>query len=188
MVTRTNTLQGGFLTALCSDDDSQVCGKFVLIDYKSNKSKRVATSTMHAETLATLLGVESATFVQTFLLELHKPGLTSLQLLDPEAHTGTIKIVSCTDCNDLHDVLCAPAQPSCSNKHLSLYVAALREFKTSERISAFLWIDTRDQIANGLTKLESDGTANMTELGPVLKTFVWKLSHAYKWNNTWCFE
>ena len=124
--------QNGFVTLICSASDTQICGKFCILDFKSNKSKRVATSTLHAEALACIFGLESTTYVQTYLLELERPDLNSLQILYPEACTEMIPITALTDCCDLHDSLIAAAQPTSANKHLALYIAAVREFRTTK--------------------------------------------------------
>ena len=177
--------QNGYLVMLCCKSDTQLCGEFCLLDFKSSKSKRVATSTMHAEALGTIAGIEAATFLQTFLLELAEPQISSLQLLEPQAHPKLIPITSCTDCEDLYSMLVALAQPGHSNKHLSLYIAALREFKAVKRVEAWCWIDTRDMLANGLTKLNEDGQVPLEELESVLQKFYWKPSHPFKWNSVW---
>ena len=179
--------QNGFITILCSASDDRLAGALCLLDFKSNKSKRVATSTLHAEALASINGLESTTHLQSYFLELQKPNLTAMQLLTPEVHPELIPIVAVTDCNDLHDSLIAPAQPSSSNKQLALYIAAIREFKTTGRVQAFAWIDTRDMVSNSLTKLKEDGTTEL-EISAVLSTATWNLAHAYKWNSTWCAE
>ena len=122
--------QNGFVVLICEDSDDQLCGRFVLLDYKSNKSKRVATSTMHAESLSCIFGLETATFIQTQLLEISRPGLSAINLLAPETYADDlIKIVTCCDCHDVHAACIAPAQPTASNKHLVLYLAAIRELK-----------------------------------------------------------
>ena len=180
--------QGGFLTLICHKNSDVLCGPVCILDYKSNKSKRVATSTMHAEALAQIAGLETSTYVQSFLLEVHKPGLNALSLLSPESHEELMQIVSVTDCEDLYSSLVAPAQASCANKHLSLYIAAIREMKASKRVQSFVWADTRDLIANAMTKLNDAGLCETNELLPVLKSFNWKLKHAYKWDTVWCTE
>jgi len=171
---------------LTSEKDNHVVGNFAALDFRSNKSKRVATSTMHAEALAKIAGLESALFIQTFLLELQEP-LTSLQLLTPTPEK-LAKIISLSDCNDLHDALIGVTQPSCTNKHLSLYIAALREFRSCHRVQTFVWIDTRDQLANGLTKLEENGEANLKEVGDSWTTFCFKLKHTFRWHDVWSSE
>ena len=179
--------QNGYLSMLCSVNDSELCGNFCLLDFKSNKSNRVATSTLHAEALGSINGLESNTYLQSYLLELKQANLTAMQLLAPEHHKDLVPIIAVTDCNDLQDTLIAPAQPASSTKHLALYIAAIREYCATGRVQAFVWIDTRDMLANSLTKLKEDGTTE-AELRPSLQTFVWKLKHAYKWNHTWCAE
>ena len=149
---------------LCQENDSKLCGPFCLLDFKSNKSKRVATSTMHAEALAMINGLETSTYIQSYLLEVAKPGLTAMNLLSPESFSEMIQIVSVTDCEDLYSSVTAPAQASCANKHLALYIAAIREMKASKRIKAFAWADTRDLVANALTKLQDSGLCETAEL------------------------
>ena len=168
-----------------SHSGSEVGGAFCFIEYKSNKSKRVATSTMHAETLAKCSALESAQFIQGFMMELSLPNLKAQDLIEPPDIQLLMPIVSCTDCEDLHASLIAPAQAQAGTKHLTLYLASLREYRVTRRLEAFCWISTQDMIANGLTKLNGDGTANLDELAPALKKFVWTLLHAYKWNATW---
>ena len=113
---------------LCSADDKELCGNFCLLDFKSNKSKRVATSTLHAEALGSINGLEVTTYLQSYLLELSKSNLTAMQLLTPENNAELLPIIAVTDCNDLQDTLIAPAQPASSTKHLALYIAAIRVF------------------------------------------------------------
>ena len=180
--------QGGYITAVCTAHDDKICGTFCVLDFKSNKSKRVATSTQHAEALSSIAGVEAATFVQSYFLELQMPSLTTLQFLSPENHDEIIPICSISDCRDLHEVLTSPAQPTMTNKHLSLYIAALREFHTCNRITAWIWCDTRDMIANCLTKLNDDGTANLSEIKAPWKEHKWNLQHPFQWLRTWSHE
>ena len=180
--------QGGFLTLICHKNSDILCGPVCILDFKSNKSKRVATSTMHAEALAQISGLETSTYIQSYLLEVAKPNLNAMSLLSPEMHEEMIQIVSVTDCEDLYSSLVAPAQASCSNKHLSLYLAAIREMKSSKRVQSFIWADTRDLIANAMTKLTDAGLCETAELLPVLKSVEWRLKHAYKWDTVWCTE
>ena len=180
--------QGGHLNIICEDNASYLCGRFMLLDFKSNKSKRVATSTMHAEALAKLGGLESCTFIQSFLLELSKPQLSATQLLEPEKHEEMLAICSVTDCDDLFATINNAAAPSPSNKHLSLYLTCIREFRALKRVSQFAWIDTRDMCANCLTKLSESGQAYDDGLRQMLLTNSWQLQHAYRRGDLWVSE
>jgi hypothetical protein len=55
---------GCILLLTCADNDS-LRNAFMILDFKSHKSKRVATSTMHAEALAKLFGLEGTLSVQS---------------------------------------------------------------------------------------------------------------------------
>ena len=88
----------------------------------------------------------------------------------------------CTDCHDLYDVITAAAQAGITNKHLGLYVAAVREFKSVGRIQSFVWLDTRDMLANCLTKMEDSGELPLEDLDNFLKVATWSPKQAYQWN------
>jgi hypothetical protein len=93
-------------------------------------------------------------------------------MIDPLDTSHLVPIAAATDCNDLHDVLMAPAQAQSGSMHLMLYIASLKEYRALSRVQAYVWLDTRDMLANALTKLEPDGSANLDELGPALTNFV----------------
>jgi hypothetical protein len=71
--------------------------------------------------------------------------------------------------NTLYAVLPAPAKPSTGNKHLGLYIAALRAFKEIGRTRAWIWLDTRDCLANILTKLMPNGEVMQAGFSLILK-------------------
>jgi hypothetical protein len=65
---------------------------------------------------------------------------------------------------------------------LTLYLAALREQRQLNRVKAWVWVDTRDCLANGMTKLEHDGTLPLKEISEALQHRHWEPSYAYRWN------
>jgi len=179
--------QMGFLLLLCTASDTDLCGKFCLLHWKSNKSKRVTTSTMHAETVAKCTSLENAQFIQGLIYEICFPSTSVKDLIEPKNVEQLLPIVSMTDCEDLHSSLMAPATTQSGSMHLMLYLASLKEYRTTSRVIAYGWLDTRDMLANALTKLNADGSSNRDELGKPLCTFFFNPSHAYKWNTTWCY-
>ena len=76
--------------------------------------------------------------------------------------------------------------PVLSNKSLTLYTSVLREFKSSGRVSQWGWIDTRDNIANCLTKIESDGTLDIAPLIRLLRHGAWEPVFPYRWGLQLC--
>jgi hypothetical protein len=172
--------QGGFFTLLTTDRPDSLCGLCNQLAYKSNKSKRVASSTMHAEALAATTALEETTHIQSWLYEIEHPDIVTLDLVNIDGRK-LIPIVHCTDCDDLYKTLISPANPSPSNRALTLYLYALRELLENRRVSAFCWVDTRDCIANVLTKLNSDGTLPMKEYNDLLRHCFWNPVHPYRW-------
>ena len=174
--------QGGHLVWLCSDLQGKAGGHMLLLSNRSGRSKRVASSTMSAETLALTGGVEEASLLQTWLYELMNPGMSARALLniDPELLTP----MDCgTDCNDLYEVLVKPAAPAPTNKALTLYLSALRADKEVRRIRSWLWFDTLDMLANSLTKVEHDGSLAWLDLRAVLLNGWWQPARLWKWNS-----
>ena len=157
-----------------------LCGPCVPISSRSGKSKRVANSSMAAETLAQLQAIEEGLLLQTWIHELVHPELDARQLLAVPAHELP-PLVGVTDCEDLHAVLIKPAAPSPTNKSLVLHLSALREAKESGRVQQWCWCTTHDMISNSMTKLEADGTLPMQPLTQTLKSCVWAPKESYKY-------
>jgi hypothetical protein len=172
--------QGGYFLLLAnSENDGMICGNCTVIAARSSKSKRVASSTMHAETLALASGLEEAGYLQTWLHELNNPHLSTWDLLHVSGPELT-PIVGITDCNDLYESLIKPAMPTPSNRALVLYLAALREQHDLQKVQAWAWCDTRDNLAAVLTKLNDDGTLPLAPYTAALRFSCWEPVHAYR--------
>jgi hypothetical protein len=145
-----------------------------------------------AETLALTLGREEAQYLQTWLSEMRDPTQSARQLL---ALLGNdhMPIDCAVDCNDLYEVLIKPAAPNLTNRALILYIAALRHMKDNNLIRNWHWIDTRDMLANCLTKMERDGTLPLDEpdVLTALTSCYWEPLLVFKRNGiktTWSFD
>ena len=173
--------QGGFFVLLANASDGQrLCGKCIILSFKGAKSKRVASSTLHAEALALVAASEEASFLQSWLFELRFPTLTTFQIINAEP-TAYIAIVCVVDCKDLLDVLTKPVITAVTNKAMLLYIAALRELKETKRVEAWCWTDTRDNVANAFTKLNADGTLPSESVEHLLRHGAWEPAHPFRW-------
>jgi hypothetical protein len=123
--------------------------------------------------------------VQTFLYECQQPQLTTLELINVDP-TLLVPIVGVTDCHDLLDTLCKSTSPVLTNKAMQLYTTVLREFHETKRVSSWSWTDTRDNLANGLTKLESDGTLPIKDICQAMLCGAWEPVHPYRWGLQLC--
>jgi dimeric dUTPase (all-alpha-NTP-PPase superfamily) len=171
--------QGGHLILL-SNHKKELCGECTLLTGRSAKSKRVANSTMCAETLALLGGIEEGILVQTWIHELLHPNLTAMELLRVEPK-NMVSMIGCMDCDDVHSVLVKAAAPAPTNKSMVLHLAALREARENNTVSQWCWIADGDNPANPLTKLSSDGTLPLRPLTSLLEKAYWEPAGPYRY-------
>ena len=170
--------QGGHLILL-ANRTNQLCGACTLLTGRSAKSKRVANSTMCAETLSLLGGVEEGMLVQTWIHELLHPNLTALELTKVEPKSLPM-MIACIDCDDVHAVLIKAAAPAPTNKSMALHLAALREAKENKTVTQWCWIADPDNPANPLTKLSHDGTLPLRPLTTLLEKAYWEPTGPYR--------
>lgn len=173
--------QGGFYVFLCKATQEFVCGPCNQLSFKSQKSKRVASSTSHAEVLAHMSALEEASFLQSWLLELTFPDMTTTELLNAPSNLH-VPIVSVGDCKDAFDMFYSPGQPTPTNRSMTLYVQAIREMFELGKVEAFVWCDTRDNAANALTKFAQSGLLELAELKLLYKHAVWEPAHSFRWH------
>ena len=177
--------QGGFVVLLFSQNSDYVCGRCSILSFRSSKSKRVAASTFHAETLALVAAIEETALIQTFLYEIRHPEATAIEMLNVPP-SELIQVIGLTDCHDVLDTLCKSTMPVLSNTALTLYTSVLREFKSSGQVSQWGWLDTRDNLANCLTKIESNGTLDISPLIKLLRHGAWEPVFPYRWGLQLC--
>jgi hypothetical protein len=123
--------------------------------------------------------------LQTWLFELSHPTVSTFDMINADS-ADLVPIVGITDCKDLLDVLTKPAVTALTNRSMTLYVAALRELKDTRRVEQWCWCDTRDNVANALTKLNSDGTLPMEPFSHMLKHGAWEPREPFRWGQTLC--
>ena len=131
---QTGNTQGGYFIFLQSGKNINP------LSWSSKKLKRIARSTLAAETLAMADAMDNGIFSASLLSELT---------------TGTVKpeilnISLVTDCRSLHDNL--NSNKAVTEKRLRLEIAAIREALQRELIKESVWVSTENQIADVLTK------------------------------------
>lgn len=126
--------QGGHLIVLMGED-----GKFSPLAWQSKRVKRVVRSTLAAETLAMSDGIDNAVFLAMLFSELTTGGTE---------HSPPITCV--TDNHSLADAL--KSTKSVSEKRLRLEMSSIKELIQMQRIERVLWSNTKEQLADCLTK------------------------------------
>ena len=168
---------------LANESDTLICGACTQLSFKSSKSKRVASSTSHAETLAHVSAIEESCFLQTWLAELKHPRLSALELINLPSQ-DLVPIIGCIDCKDLHDQLINPGTPTPVNRAQTLYLATLKEHNTQGRVKEFAWVDTRDNISNVLTKFGQNGLLELSEVQQLYAHCSWEPTHPYRYGRS----
>jgi hypothetical protein len=136
-------------------------GKCHLIEYQCKRQRRVVRSTFSAELNGLIDSIETAMLIQYMMFEVwygcdHKPDdMARWQeegLLQPD-------VLAATDARAVFDAvaaadICEPAE--CS---LKLHLLALRDKLANKVVKGLFWTDTRDMLADGLTKGSVDRAA-----------------------------
>ena len=130
----TGNTQGGFLIGLHDREN------FTPLAWCSRKLRRVARSTLAAETLAMVDSIDSAIFSASLFTEL----MTGL------IQTETLHITLVTDCKSLHDNL--GSGKAVIEKRLRIEMAAIKEALERKIVNEVVWVSTENQLADALTK------------------------------------
>ena len=123
--------QGGFIVFIVDEN-----GKRCPIMWKSKKIRRVVHSTLAAETLALVDLAESAYYI--------------VKILEDIGVARDISVKCFVDNKSLVDSLRSIKEVD--NKYLRISMASLKEMITKGEISSVEWVNTKNQVANCLTK------------------------------------
>ena len=123
--------QGGYIVMIV-DKHNQSCP----ISWKSNKVRRIARSTLAAETLVFTDGCDAAYFINQLAQE--------AQIVSSDS-----QILTYTDNKSLHDSVNTIAQVT--DRRLRVEISAIREMQEKEEIT-IKWISKEKQLADCLTK------------------------------------
>lgn len=122
--------QGGHLIMLLDSS-----GKISPITWKSKRIRRVARSTLAAETLSLSDALDTGMFIRTLYQEL----------------TGrVIQIISVTDNKSLVDTI--SSTKLISEKRLRMEISCIKEMIETKSVEKLLWVDSSKQLADCLTK------------------------------------
>ena len=119
------------------------------ISWSSKKAKRVCRSALTAETLAASEALDAAFVVK--------------EMMEDVLHSDRVEIDLYTDSKSLYDTV--RTSNVLADKRLMIDIAAIREMVDRKQIEVH-WVDTNEQLADGLTK----AGANKQKLREVLSS------------------
>ena len=134
---------------------------FHLIEFQSNRQRRVVRSTFAAELNALLDATERAYHVQLLLHELlHGVTCASGRDMLQVWRQGRLlpPIATFVDARSVFDAISASDLHVPQEDSLLLHLTALREDLAVKKIQTLCWVDTRSMLADGLTKGATDKT------------------------------
>ena len=147
------------------------------IDFFSRKQRRIVRSTFGAETNAAADGIEVGKLVAYALAEIVMPGLTASSLVEmDEAGTLPFRLQLITDCKSLFDNLRCEETAIPTEQSLIMLLLQIKEGLRTGTIQSIVWADTRDLIADGLTK----GSIARAALLAFSCTSLWELKHTFE--------
>jgi len=148
-----------------------------IVDFFSRKQRRIVRSTFGAETNAAADGIESGKLLAYALAEIVLPGLTASRLVDMDEAGGLpfcLQLV--TDCKSLFDNLRCEETAIPTEQSLIMLLLQIKEGLRTGTIQSIVWADTRDLIADGLTK----GSIARAALLAFSCTSLWELKHTFE--------
>lgn len=126
--------QGGHLIVLMGEN-----GHFCPISWQSKRIKRIVRSTLAGETLAMSEGIDGAIFLSTLFSELSNGSIAR-----------PVPIICVTDNFSLVDAI--RSTKSVTEKRLRLEISSIKELIQTKKVYQVLWSETKDQLADCLTK------------------------------------
>lgn len=124
--------QGAYINFIIGDN-----GKFAPLAWQSKKLQRVVKSTLGAETMAFLSGVESCFLFSAMLQELL-------------GEQKRVQIIGCTDSRSLTDA--SYSSKTLEDSRLKIDIAVLRDYLRQKELQQIVWVSSADQLADSLTK------------------------------------
>ena len=126
-----------------------------ILSWRSKSNKRIIESSFAAETHAALMGYGNGHFMRVLLLEVYNGSYAVKQGEGTDWFSQT-PLIMATDCKSVFDCIKKDAQ-SIGDKSNAINVAILRQLCSGENHpvgekARLLWLPTRHQLADGLTK------------------------------------
>ena len=112
-------------------------GKHAVISWQSKKIQRVVKSTLGAETMALMTGVENCILFSAVVNELYQMSIN-------------LSVYGVTDSKSLFDAVYS--SKTLEDSRLKIDVAVLRDYLRKNEVKAIGWVATVDQLADALTK------------------------------------
>jgi len=168
-------LRGCFVLLVDSSfGENRLGGAVHILEFMSRKQAHVCRATFSAEMFALLDALGTALKVSTCLEEAIT-GPQSAEQLAKRQEDGklTLPLHAVIDAKSLFDTVANSKAAHATEEHLVIHVLKIKEFIRRKLIKFLWWADTRDMVADGLTK----GCVDRMAILVLSEAGTWKLAH-----------
>ena len=149
-------------------------GLLHVIDYVSRKQSHVCRATFAAELFALLDAIGAGLKIAAVLEEMSRGAKSAAALADvQDSGKYAMELHGVIDAKSVYDVVAQERQPKPTEEHLTVHVLKLKEFLNRGILRKLWWCDTRDMIADGLTK----GVVDRSAILRISEQGEWHLQH-----------
>ena len=167
-----DSLSAGPLLVFAKKHENSPGGVFHILEFFARRQKRVTRSTFASELLSSSDVLDICKLLGFVILEVSQP-TTLKQLANYEASGKLpLEIEICVDARSVFDALVSE-QTRCSEGGLLMTLLSMKESLRNHLLSRLWWIDTRDMVADGLTK----GTVGRAAIINMCCSGEWTLLH-----------
>ena len=166
------------LTPECGDQLINSHGEVQVIDYVVRKLRRVVRSTFAGELNALLDSIETMIVIQMILYQLYYGAEESAEVMMEKLEAGALepRIELAMDARSVFDALAALDVCTPQEASLKLHLIAIRDRIERQMISKIFWTDTRDMLADALTK----GGIDRASIRSAMDRGIHKINHPVK--------
>ena len=175
-------LQGYIVALVGHDEKTYPGGTMNVLEFLMRKHKHITRSTYAAELRNAVEAASDTIEISMFLQELSHGPMPARKLVEIKEN-GNLQfpIHLCVDNRSVFDSI-SGSDVTCTDKSMILHARAFREMCDMGIVSALLWIDTRDMLADVLTK----GSVDKQAILKAFNTGIWQLAQlaaVKKWSS-----
>ena len=165
----------GCFIMITEDDQTQPGGKGHVLDWVSRKQSHVTRATFAAELFGLLDSLNLAFRIMACITEIQTGTALASQLARRQDEgRWSMPVEGVIDAKSVFDSIASQGQVRASEGHLIVHLRAVQQWIARGQLRALWWADTRDMVADGITK----GKVDRLKILELVEKGRWILEHA----------
>ena len=146
----------------------------MILDWQSRRQVHVCRATFSAELFALLDAVGHALTIAACLTEVLLGEQELATLTEWQENGGLMPpLIAVTDAKSVWEALKSTSPPKPAEESMLLHILGAREMITKKMLRELWWADTRDMVADGMTK----GKVDRKAINDLVERCEWRLVH-----------